>query len=156
MEDKLRLKLHFTTPKEPEACMKCQWGYVEPFDGFDGEKRYGVSCCIPDLEAMKGECPKKIAPSRIELKFYKKPADRIRAIYIAQKYTMGKISNACHMDSVRVSDIVNGYKRPTVPELEALSRFLKLSAREHELISLEYDAIDKAIVEQAKTIKEES
>lgn len=154
MKDELKLKLHFTTPEEPEACKRCQWGHVEPFDGFDGEKRYGVSCFIPDLEAMKGECPQKIAPSKIELKFYKKPADRIHAVYIAQERTMHKIADACHIYAVRVSDIVNGYQRPTVTELERICRFLKMSAREYELLSLEYDEIDRAIIEQAEKLKE--
>lgn len=155
MEDELKLKLHFTTSEKPEECKKCQWGYVEPFDGFDGEKRYGVSCCIPDLEAMRGECPQKIAPSKIELKFYKKPADRIHAVYNAKRYAMRTISNNCNIGLVRVSEIINGYQRPSVKELEALCRFLKMSAREYELLSLEYDAIDKAIIKQAEKLEEE-
>ena len=153
MKDELRLKMHFTTPEEPEACKKCQWGRVEP---FYGEKRYGVHCFIPDLEAMKGECPQKIAPSKIELRFYEKPADRIHAVYIAQKHTMRKIADAGRMDDARGSDIVNGYQRPTATELERICRFLKMSAREYELLSLEYDAIDRAIIEQAEKLKEES
>ena len=156
MKEELNLKLHFTTFKEPEACEKCQWGHVEPFNGFDGEKRYGVSCYIPDLEAMRGECPQKIAPSKIELRFYHKPADRIHAVYNAKRYTMRKISENCNIGLVKVSEIINGYQRPTVAELEALCRFLKMSAREYELISLEYDAIDKAIIEQAEKLKEEA
>lgn len=156
MKDELKLKLHFTTPEEPEACEKCQWGHVEPFDGFDGEKRYGVHCFIPDLEAMRGECPQKIAPSKIELKFYKKPADRIHAVYNAKEYTMGKISKNCNIGLVRVSDFVNGYQRPSAQELEKICRFLKMSAREYELLSLEYDAIDRAIIGQAEKLKEEA
>ena len=156
MKDELKLKLHFTTPEDPEVCRKCQWGYVEPFDGFDGEKRYGVSCFIPDLEAMKGACPQKIAPSKIELKFYKKPADRIRAVCHAQECIMSEISDNCNIGLVRVSEIVNGYQRPSVQELEKICRLLKMSAREYELLSLEYGAIDRAIIEQAEKLKEEA
>ena len=155
MKDELKLKLHFTTSEEPTACKECQWGYIEPFDGFDGEKKYGVSCFIPDLEAMKGGCPEKLGVFNLQLKFYRLPAERLRAIYIAQKFTMRKIADSCGIKPAEVSEIVNGYRKPTDIELEKLCRLLGLSAREYELISLEYEAIDKAIMKKAEEIKEE-
>lgn len=156
MKDELKPKLHFTTSGKPKECEKCQWGHVEPFDSFDGKRRYGVCCYIPDLEAMKGECPQKIAPSKIKLRFYQKPADRIHAVYNAKEYTMSEISENCNIEHFRVSEIVNGYQRPSTSELEKICRFLNMSAREYELLSLEYNAIDKAIIKQAKKLEEEA